>query len=35
MSVGTDQTFTFSDVVRVQGEIISTPINNSAINTTE
>ena len=35
MSVGTDQTFTYSDVVRVQGEIISTPINNSAINTTE
>ena len=35
MSVGTDQTFTYSDVVRVQGEIISTPIDNSAINTSE
>lgn len=35
MSVGTDQTYIYSDVVRVQGEIISKPIDNSAINTSE
>ena len=35
MSVGTDQTFTYSDVVRIQGELISKPIENSAINNSE